>query len=138
MAHADLTTGLLTKPVRFSYWFILIALVLIGWLHLGGAFVASLFAYLALTRLNFVRRGGKWLSVVLFLILLAAIVYALSCVIRQIAQSLPEIADNAIPTFIDWAKKHDVELPFTDYDSLRDAALDWVKGQAHYLGSAVK
>src|SRR5438105_7818347 len=127
MAHADSSIGVLSKPVRFSYWFIGATLVFVGWLHVGGAFVAALFAYLALTRLNFVRRRGKWLSVLLCLIVLAAFTYALGYVVREMVRSLPEIADKAIPSFIQWAKERGIEVPFTDYVSLREEALDWVK-----------
>jgi predicted PurR-regulated permease PerM len=135
MAHVDSNVY---GPGRFSYWFMAGALVLIDWLHLGGAFVAALFAYLALNRLNFRRRGGKWLSVSLCLVLLAALVYGFGYVVREMVQNLPDIADRSIPLLLEWAKDHRIELPFSDYDGLREAALDWVKGQAHYLGSAFR
>jgi hypothetical protein len=50
-------------------------------------------------------------------------------------RELPEIADKAIPLVIEWAKQQHIELPFTDYDSLKDVALDEIKGQAHYFAS---
>src|SRR5437667_2691548 len=53
-------------------------------------------------------------------------------------RSLPDIAEQAVPSFLEWAKQRGIELPFTDYDSLREATVDWVKSQAHYLGSAVR
>src|SRR6266478_4145732 len=106
MAHADLSIGVLSKPVRFSYWFLAAVLVLVSWLHVGGAFVGALFAYLALTRLNFLRRRGKGLSVLLCLILLAALAYGLGYVVREMVKNLPEIAEEAVPSFIQWAKTH--------------------------------
>ena len=46
---------------------------------------------------------------------------------------MPEIADKAIPSVIEWARQHQVELPFTDYDSLKDLAFDTVKSEVSYL-----
>jgi len=138
MAHVDPGVALVGKPVRFSYWFMAGVLVLIGWHHLGGVFTAALFAYLALDTLHFFKRKGKWISVVFCVALLAGIAYALGYVIHAIIKSLPEIAENAIPGLIDWAQKHGIELPFTDYESLKEMTVDWVKGQAKYLGEAAR
>ncbi len=123
------------KPSRVSYWVMIATLVLVGWLHLATPFLATLFAYLALTRLHFVKRRGKWLAIVFFLLLVSAISYGLAFSINQAVKTLPEIADNAIPSIIQLAKEHQIELPFTDYDSLKDLALDTVKSQVHYLSS---
>ena len=124
---------------RVSYWFILGIIVLVGWLHLATPLLTILFAYLALTKLDFFNRFGKWPAVLLFLILLAGVLYGLGWVINQAVQNtLPDIADRAIPLLIDWAKKHNIELPFTDFDSLKDVASETVKNQVHYLGSVAK
>jgi len=124
---------------RVSYWFILGIIVLVGWSHLATPLLTILFAYLALTKLDFFNRFGKWPAVLLFLILLAGVLYGLGWVINQAVQNtLPDIADRAIPLLIDWAKKHNIELPFTDFDSLKDVASETVKNQVHYLGSVAK
>jgi len=126
-------------PARVSYWFILGVIVLVGWLHLATPLLAILFAYLALTKLNFFKRFGKSLPVMLFLVVLAAVSYGLGWVINQAVQTtLPEIGDRAVPLVIEWAKKHNIELPFTDFDSLKDVASETVKNQVHYLGSVAK
>src|SRR6266478_9249378 len=126
-------------PARVSYWFILGIIVLVGWLHLATPLLAILFAYLALAKLNFFKRFGKSLPVMLFLVVLAAVSYGLGWVINQAVQTtLPEIGDRAVPLVIEWAKKHNIELPFTDFDSLKDVASETVKNQVHYLGSVAK
>jgi predicted PurR-regulated permease PerM len=53
-------------------------------------------------------------------------------------REMPEIANNSIPSVITWAKQQGMELPFTDYDSLKDLALDSVKGQARNWSSFAK
>jgi predicted PurR-regulated permease PerM len=47
--------------------------------------------------------------------------------------TLPHIAEKAIPLVLQWAQQHHIELPFSDYDSLKEVAMDTVKGQAQGL-----
>lgn len=121
-------------PKRFSFYFFAGTLVLAGWLHLATPLIVALFAYLALTKLHF-KRGGKWLTVILFLALISGLAYGIGYVINEAVNDLPDIADKAIPSVIQWAKSYKIELPFTDYDSLKETAKEAVKSQVHYLGS---
>ena len=75
-------------------------LVLIILLRLATPFVAALFAYLALRCLTLPKRAGKWLAVVIFLVLLSGAAYGLGYFIHQTIHALPEIADKAIPSII--------------------------------------
>jgi predicted PurR-regulated permease PerM len=138
MSQLDSTQQAAGKPARFSYYFMLLVLALVVGLRLATPLLGALFTYLALTRLAFFKRGRKWLAVGIFLILLAGMTYAVGYVINQTVRALPEIAENSIPAIIAWAKQHGIELPFTDYDSLRDQALDIVKGEVRYLADFVK
>src|SRR5664279_593917 len=104
------------KPARISYWFMLCTLVLVGWLHLATPLLVAFFGYLALTKLHFVKRGGKWLAVALFLILVSALAYGLGHFVKDTVRALPEIADKAIPSVMEWGQRNQIELPFTDYD----------------------
>ena len=138
MKLAGQIQGVPDKPTRFSYAFIAATLVIAAWLHLGAPLVVALFSYFALTKLNFLPRRGKWAPVTLFLFLVAVLAYTLGLFVNQMVRALPEIAEQAIPLVIEWAKKHQMELPFTDYDSLRESALEAIKSQVHYLGSFAK
>ncbi|PWU09753.1 MAG: hypothetical protein C5B50_26845 [Verrucomicrobia bacterium] len=138
MLTLDSTKQRATGPRRFSYAFIAAVFVLAGWLHLGGPFVVTLFAFLALTKLCFLKRGGKALALVLFFLFIAAAVYAFAYFIHLAVRQLPDIADRAIPSIIDWAQNHQIELPFTDYDSLKTAGAEMIRKQASYLGGAAR
>lgn len=127
-----------STPARFSFLFMLGTIILVGSLHLATPLLAALFAYLALTKLQFLKRRGKWLAIVFFLILIAALAYGLAHFLNQTVRALPKIADQAIPLVIQWAKAHQIELPFTDYDSLKDLAFDAVRTQVQFLGSFAK
>ena len=126
------------KPARISYLFILGTLVLVGCLHLATPLLVAFFAYLALSILHFRRRVGKWLTVALFVVLVSAVTYGLGFFVNQSLRALPEIADKAIPSVIQWAQHNQIELPFTDYDSLKELALDTVKSQVRYLGNVAR
>lgn len=138
MAVTNTVQHCVSKPALVSYGFVLVTLLLAGLLHLGVPFIATLFAYLALTKLNFIKRRGRWLPVVLFLVMVAALAYALGYVINQAVRVVPDVAEQAIPSVIQWAKQHQIELPFTDYDSLKDLALDTVRSQAHNVAGVAK
>src|SRR5205809_8083705 len=98
-----------SRPVWVSYGFMAVVLVLVGVLRLGFPFIAALFAYLALSKLNFIRRRGRWLPVLIFIVLVAAFAYGLGYVINQAVRVLPEVAEKAIPSVIQLAKQHQIE-----------------------------
>jgi predicted PurR-regulated permease PerM len=120
---------------RFSFGFMVSLFLLMVLLHLALPLLGALFTYLALDRLNFFRRGGKWLAVGVFVILFFGAAYALGHFVHETVRALPEIADKAIPSIIDTAQQHGIQLPFSDYDSLKEFAFDTVKGEVSYLGS---
>jgi predicted PurR-regulated permease PerM len=134
MVEAEPSQSSLSASARFSYLFMGVALILMGWLHLAGPLVVALFTYLALAWLSPPIRGGKWLAMLTVLVLLAAVSYALGYFVHITVQALPEIGDKAIPAIIAWAKEYGIQLPFTDYDSLKDFALESIKGEARYFG----
>jgi predicted PurR-regulated permease PerM len=78
---------------------------------------------------------AKWLAVAIFLALLAGIAYALTYFIHATVKALPSIADRAVPAIVQWAKDHQIELPFTDLESLKDKAFEFARSQAHNLGA---
>ena len=86
----------MTKPAQFSYAALAATLVLVGFLHLGGPLLALLFSYFVLTKLGrFIR--NKWLTLALFIVVVAAITYTAGAFTRAAITALPKIADNSIP-----------------------------------------
>jgi predicted PurR-regulated permease PerM len=138
MAEREQSFPTLSNYARFSFLFMVGLFVLLILLRLATPLLAALFTYLALSRLTVAKKGGKWIAVGLFLVFLFAAAYALGYFVHQTIHALPEIADKAIPSVIDTAKRNGIELPFTDYDSLKDLAFDTVKNEVQYLGSFAK
>ncbi len=122
------------RYARISYLFMLVILVLTGWLHLGTLLLATLFSYLALSMLHFSERLRKPLVALLFLVLLCVLAYALGHFINLAVSALPQMAQDSVPRVISWARDHKIELPFSDYDGLRDLAFGAVSSQVQYLG----
>lgn len=129
----------MSYPIRLSYAFIALLLVVAGWLHLATPLVTVFFCFFALHVLSF--GGRKWLAVTLFLILLTAVGIGFYFFVKHSAKAIPEIAERTIPVVLEWSEKKGIELPFTDYASLRALGIDTVKreidGIGKYAGVAV-
>jgi len=123
----------MTNQARWSYVVLAITLVLVGLLQLGAPFLALLFSYFVLTKLSRCI-PNKWITLAIFILVVAAISYTAGHFIRAAVQALPKIADKSIPAAITWAQEHDLELPFTDFEGLKSTAMGAIKDEAHYLG----
>lgn len=127
------TTPARSLPARVSYWLIALMLVVVGWLHLTTPLLAALFSFFVLSKLHFGR--NRWLAVTVFTIVLLGIAYALAFFINLSVVALPRIAETSVEPFLAWTQQHGIELPFTDYESLKVLLLDTVKDQARHLGN---
>ena len=115
-----------------SYAIFLFVLAAIGYLHLSAASLTVLFACFALNKLDFWNR--KWLSVLMFLILMALFFSGFVLFLRIAITVLPGIVSNSIRGIVQFAGDHDIELPFADnVDNLKDLAVDTVKRNLSYL-----
>jgi len=138
MRLVDETRSALSGPDRFSFWFFAGILVLAAVLRLGGPLVAILFSFFILNKLNLLPKLGKWPAVAVFLLLGCGLAYGLGLFVNQMVKALPDIADRAIPAVIDLAKRYQMDLPFTDFDSFRDTARETIKNQVHYISSLAR
>src|SRR6478672_9575667 len=77
------------KPTAISYAFFTGLLLLVAGLHLGTPFVAALFCYLAIRKLNFSRH--RWIALVLFVFLLAAVFSGGVFFVKRAVVALPDI-----------------------------------------------
>ncbi|MGN6642337.1 MAG: AI-2E family transporter [Verrucomicrobiota bacterium] len=122
----------MNTPARISYGIMLALLVLIGWFHLGTLVLTAVFGYFALQQLSFGR--SKTLGVVLYLLGVMAVGYGMFYFTRQAYVTLPKIAEVTIPKIVEYAERSNVELPFTDYASLKSLALQEVQDQFANVG----
>src|SRR5881396_590003 len=119
-------------PTRLSYAVLAATIILAGLLHLGAPLLVVLFSYFALRQLYFLTKR-KWLALILFGIVVAGIAAAAVYFTRAAILALPNVADTSIPSASAWAQKRQIELPFTDFESLRQVVIDALGQEANYL-----
>jgi predicted PurR-regulated permease PerM len=124
--------AIMITPARLSYGVLALTIILAGLLHLGTLLLVVLFAYFALRQLFFLTKR-KWLALILFIVVVAGIASAAVYLTRAALLALPDVADSSIPPASAWAQRRQIELPFTDFESLRAVVIDTLKQEAHYL-----
>jgi len=97
------------------------AVVAVAWLHLGVLLLAALFGYLTLQMFNF--RRSKGLSVGLYLFVVITVCAGLFYFAGSAYRTLPKIADASIPAMVELAERNGIDLPFSDYASLKNSAI---------------
>jgi predicted PurR-regulated permease PerM len=124
--------AIMITPVRLSYGVLALTIILAGLLHLAVPLLVILFSYFALRQL-FCLTKRKWVALFLFIVVVAAISAGAVYFMRAALVALPDVAESSIPSASAWAQRRQIELPFTDFESLRAVVIDTVKQEAHYL-----
>jgi predicted PurR-regulated permease PerM len=119
-------------PTRVSYAVLAATIILAGFLHLGVPLLVVLFSYFALRQLYSLTRR-KWLALALFIIAVVGIAAAGVYFTRAAILALPDVADTSIPSASAWAQKRQIELPFNDFESLRQVVIATLGEEANYL-----
>jgi predicted PurR-regulated permease PerM len=122
------------RPARISYGVLGLTILLAGVFHLGPPLLVLLFSYFALQQLYRLTMK-KWIALILFVVLVLGTAAAAIYFTRVAILALPDVADTSIPSASAWAQKRQIELPFTDFDTLRDTVIDALKQEAYYLQS---
>lgn len=102
----------MSQPQRISYVIMLVALALVGWLHMATLLLTAFFGYFALRQLSFGK--SKVLGFVLFAAALGLAAYGLVFFSRQASVAFPRIAGTTIPAIARFAEEHHIDLPFFD------------------------
>ena len=124
----------MSVPTKISYSVLVAMLVVAAWLHLGTLVLAAFFSYFALRKI-YAATNRKWISVILFIICLVGIAYAAGYFSREAWRALPEMAESSIPSATAWAEKRNIELPFTDLETLKTFVIEQLKDEVHYLSN---
>jgi predicted PurR-regulated permease PerM len=119
-------------PTRVSYAVLAATIILAGFLHLGVPLLVVLFSYFALRQMYSLTRR-KWLALALFIIAVVGIAAAGIYFTRAAILALPDVADTSIPSASAWAQKRQIELPFSDFESLRQVVIATLGEEANYL-----
>jgi predicted PurR-regulated permease PerM len=122
----------MVTPIRLSYGVLAATIILAGLLHLGVPLLVVLFSYFALRQLYFLTKR-KWLALILFGVVMAGIATAAVFFTRAAVLALPDVADTSLPSASAWAQKRQIELPFNDFETLKQAVTEALGQEAHYL-----
>lgn len=122
----------MTTPARISYGVLVLMLVLAGVLHLSTPLLAVLFSYFALRQLLLLTKA-KWAALLVFVLVVVGIAFCAVYFTRAALAALPELADHSIPSASAWAQARQIELPFTDFETLKTLIIDTVKQEAQNL-----
>src|SRR3954466_4645318 len=122
----------MSHSLRISYVTMAVLLVLVALFHLGVLVITAFFGYFALEKFSFGR--SKILGLIIYLIVVAGMGCGLFFFSHRAFKALPEIAERTIPAVVEFAEKKGIELPFSDYASLKSAALEEVNHQKANLG----
>jgi len=123
---------IMITPTRVSYAVLAATIILAKLLHLGAPLLVVLFSYFALRQLYFVTRR-KWLALTLFIIAVSGLAAAGVYFTRAAILALPDVADTSIPSASAWAQKRQIDLPFSDFESLRQVVIAMLGEEANYL-----
>ena len=122
----------MSLQIRISYVIMAVLLVLVGWLHLGVLVLTSLFGYFAILKFSFGR--SRLLGIVIYIIAVVAIGYGLFFFSKKAYKQLPQIAETTIPAVVEFAERHSIDLPFTDYASAKTLAVAEAKDSIGNVG----
>jgi predicted PurR-regulated permease PerM len=125
-----------SKPIYISYFFLAATIFLVGSLHLATPLLTVLFCYFALHKLHFTR--SKALTIVMFSLVVVLGFYAFALFVKSGLNDLPDIAEKSIPRVVEYADKHNIELPFDDIESLKSSVRDNVKEHSASLANFAK
>src|SRR6201982_2218861 len=130
----DLKRGerIMITPVRVSYAVLAATIILAGVLHLGAPLLGVLFSFFSLRQLYSLQKK-KWLGLALFVIAVVGLAAAGVYFTRAAILALPDVADTSIPSASAWAQKRQIDLPFSDFESLRQVVIATLGEEANYL-----
>ena len=111
---------------------------MVGTLGLGGMLLAILFSFFLLAKLRWLAAGKTWAAVALFVAAVVALAYGAGYFLRQAARELPDIIDKSVPAIADWAEQHQITIPFTDYESLKELVVTTARSEAGSIGEAAR
>jgi predicted PurR-regulated permease PerM len=121
---------------RVSYGFIVILLGVVASLKLATPLLTVLFSYFLLSKLHVGR--SKKLAILLFSLVVTGAFLGFAYFLGQALTAFPEIVRKSVPVITEYAKQWHLELPFSDFDSLRTLAMENARDQIRNVGMVAK
>ena len=126
----------MTHTKNMSFVFMALLFIILGKIQLMGAFLIILFSYMALSCLQFQKK--RWVGIALFFVMVTLVFYSFGFVINKAIIVIPKVVEQAIPKVVEYAAEQEIDLPFSDVDSLRSVLTESVTNQLASLASFAK
>jgi len=115
----------MNRPAQISYGVMVAMLLAVAFMGLATPLLTVLFALFALNVFNFKGRS-KSFAIALFLVTVGAIGLAATFFALETVSAAPKLADRLVPKVVEYARMHEVDLPFKDVQSLMQLIRDEV------------
>ena len=132
----------MTTAAKISY--ALMALILLGILvfHMGYVVLAALFSFMFMEIVFRAAKGrapgsaARWIAAAGFVIAAAIVAAVFLRFIKQTLQALPDIVEGALPQAMALAQNYGLDLPFANFQDLRELINSKILGNAMSITKA--
>ncbi|OGS13499.1 MAG: hypothetical protein A2285_04295 [Elusimicrobia bacterium RIFOXYA12_FULL_57_11] len=121
----------MTTAARISYAFMLLMLLAVLVFNMGHVVLAALFSFMFMemffraVRLRVTgAAAARWIAAVAFVITATLLLMIFLRFIKQTLRTLPDIVEVALPQVMALAQKYGLDLPFANFQDLREFAND--------------
>lgn len=111
-------------------------LFIIGFFHLASPLLTILFAFLVLSKLQFI--SNKPLALLIYIIAVISVLSLLAWFCFEAVIVLPKVFNKILPIILDYANDWGFELPFNDSNSLKSHVVGEISTRAASLAHFLK
>ncbi|MCX5791059.1 MAG: hypothetical protein NTY45_02410, partial [Elusimicrobia bacterium] len=118
----------MTTAEKISYALMTLILLAVIVFHMGHVVLAALFSFMFMefffraARTRVPCTAARWLAAVGFIITAGVVIFIFLRFIKQTLLTLPDIVEVALPKVMTLAQNYGLELPFTNFQDLREFA----------------
>ncbi|MEI7528795.1 MAG: AI-2E family transporter [Elusimicrobiota bacterium] len=118
----------MTTAEKISYALMTLILLAVIVFHMGHVVLAALFSFMfmefffRMARTRVPCTAARWLAAVGFIITAGAVIFIFLRFIKQTLLTLPDIVEVALPKVMALAQNYGLELPFANFQDLREFA----------------
>jgi predicted PurR-regulated permease PerM len=125
-----------TRSRGISYGIVAGSLAVAAFLRIGTLPVTILFSLFALRVLCIKNR--RWLAITLFSVGVVAAFFGFGLFAHKVVVEMPKIMAKTVPALVQYADNHGFDLPFSDFNDLKEAAPKIASASLQYIGNFAK
>lgn len=132
----------MTTAAKISYGLMALMLLGVAVFHMGHVVLAALFAFMLMelifrvVKIRVPGQAGRWIAAMGFIIAAVITTVVFMRFIKQTLLALPSIVETALPHIMDLAQRYGLDLPFENFQDLREFANSKILGNALVITKA--